>query len=264
MPTTVQALLAFAVFIVPGFLLRTGYTRTRAKGSIEADLYALAEAVVGSLFLLAIAWWWKGADVFHWLREGSLSDPNHERSTYYFLLALLLVPYPLGLALGWMASAGLNYLAALRRKHVGLKAQKVFQLIDQSGIFHPPTVWDQLWNQLGGTDSAYLARVRMRSGVEIVATFRQALGLASRPNRMSSTWLACIVSGETGSGIRSRTRKGCSSMAQQSTTSSSSPPAGAARGKLAGVGHVPSGVTLPQSQPQIQPTSNNSASSPKE
>src|SRR5919198_3323516 len=41
MPGTFQAHVVFALFVVPGFLLRAGYLKSRAHGAARVDLYAL-------------------------------------------------------------------------------------------------------------------------------------------------------------------------------------------------------------------------------
>lgn len=174
-------MLAFAVFIVPGFLLRRGYVRTRARGSIEVDLYGLAEAVVGSLFILALVWWWKGSAVFGWAVQGELAE--HQTQAYEFLLALLLLPFPLGLALGWIVMGALRLINRVRPEP-GSRSRlaRFFYLLDIGGILTLPTVWDQAWNDIRRLGAA-LARVRTTTGNEVVGTVERGawIGLSPEP-----------------------------------------------------------------------------------
>lgn len=83
-----------------------------AHGSVEADLYALAEAMVGSLFLLAVAWWLRGRDIVGWAETHELSE--HRDAAYMLGLALLLIPHPLGLVAGWVVSGLFSLLERWR------------------------------------------------------------------------------------------------------------------------------------------------------
>lgn len=180
-PSTIHALLGFVAFVVPGFLFRSGYVRTRARHTIDVDLYAIAEAVVGSLFILAAAWWWRGEDVLAWVQAGTLA--NHRQQTYWFLLALLLVPYPAGLVAGWARTAFSRVVESFRPPDGDAsRRSEFFYFLDSSGILTLPTVWDQAWNQVGRL-GALLVRVRTTSGKETVGTIEPGswVGLSGEP-----------------------------------------------------------------------------------
>lgn len=184
MPETLHAILLFAFFVVPGFLLRSGYLRTRAHGSVEADLYALAEAVVGSLFLLAIAWWIGGSDVVAWAEAHQLAE--HRDAAYRLGLTLLLAPYPLGLAIGWLVNGGLELLERWRtaRATPGSKVEGFFKVLDASALLEAPTVWDQTWNAV--SPRRLYVRIGTKSGQEIVGAFDTGswVGLSPEPRQV--------------------------------------------------------------------------------
>jgi Family of unknown function (DUF6338) len=250
-PTTVEAVLAFAVFIFPGFLLRRGYVRTRTRGSIEVDLYGLAEAVVGSLFILAIAWWWKGSDVFGWAARGELA--KHQTQTYEFFLALPLVPFPLGLALGWVVMGALRLINRLRPQRGSRSRLARFYFLDIGGILTLPTVWDQAWNDIGRLGAA-LARVRTTTGNEVVGTVERGAWVGLSPEPRDIYLRRVYRETPRADGSLFRTRKESCSMPQRSNQSNSSgpqaPPGSAAvqRGKLTGTTSVPPTVTIGQAR----------------
>jgi Family of unknown function (DUF6338) len=181
-PDGVDTPLAVVFLIVPGFLLRAAFIRSRAHGAPTTDLYALAEAVVASLFVLAIAWWWRGEDLVTWADTKTLRD--HRTSEYYFLAALLLVPYPAGLSLGW----GLNGLALAWRKSRDKLvvdenwAYKLYRLIDKSGLVDGPTLWDDIWEEMNASVGSYYVRIRMKSGQEIVGGFDKGSWASMSPH----------------------------------------------------------------------------------
>jgi hypothetical protein len=171
----------FAAFIVPGFLFLTAYSKTRARGSVEADLYRIAEAIVWSLLILAVAWWWKGREVLGWAAAGTLTE--HEDQAYKFLLALLLVPYPLGLVSGWVVTWGLGKFERLRPAEGSTSRRaEFFYLLEKGGVLQLPTVWDQAWNQVGRL-GGLLVRVRSTSGNDLVGTIEPGawIGISPEP-----------------------------------------------------------------------------------
>src|SRR4051794_14415683 len=101
-PTSPQTLLAFVAFVVPGFLLRCGYKKARYRGAVETDLYALAEAVVGSALVLAVAWWFGGREIVGWANTGTLAP--HAQRMYWIVVGLLIAPFPVGMMLGWLVT----------------------------------------------------------------------------------------------------------------------------------------------------------------
>ncbi len=190
MPSTLQALLVFALFIVPGFLLRTAYVRTRAHGAASTALYALAEAVVASAFLIAALWWWQGEDIVEWARDGKLAD--HSTELYAHALVLLLAPYPLGLMAGWVMTTWLGGLQRTREFFEGSETQpnnggeRVFALLDRSGLLNPPTIWDYVWNVQLREEQSVSVRIGMKSGAEIVGEFGPGswVGLSPEPRQL--------------------------------------------------------------------------------
>ena len=190
MPGTIQTLVVFALFIVPGFLLRSGYVRTRAHGSAQADLYAIAEAVVGSLFLLAASWWLKGKEILEWAEDGTLSD--HKDTVYFFVLGLLLAPYLICLGAGGAVNTSLRRFSRVRqrvRERPDITwRDHALNLIDGSGILLGPTVWDMAWNQLLAENEgeSIFVRVGTRSGDQIVGAFEGGswVGLSPEPRQI--------------------------------------------------------------------------------
>jgi Family of unknown function (DUF6338) len=181
-PTTLQTLLAFASFIVPGFLLRAGYVRSRVRGKATADLHVLAEAVVGSLAVLGVAWWWHGRDVVTWAQQGTLLQ--HEAEVYWFFAALLFVPYPAGLIAGWAVNGLANLYNSLRpQSDAGRLHKYLFHLLDTGGVFTSPTVWDQVWAQVTRRRGIVLVRIRTKTGGEAIGTFEWGgvVGLSPDP-----------------------------------------------------------------------------------
>ena len=165
-PDAFQTLLAFAAFVIPGFLLRAGYVRSRAVSENVPALYILAEAVAGSLAVLAIAWWWRAQDMLEWARAGTLSD--HQGRAYWFFLVLLLAPYPLGLLAGWFV----NGLAAVYERFRPPDESRgprhwLYYFMEVGGVFNGPTLWDDIWDDLG-RKAPLILRVRTTTGRETV------------------------------------------------------------------------------------------------
>jgi len=190
MLTTIQAVFVFALFVVPGFLLRSGYVRTRAHGLAERDLYALARAVVGSAFLIAIMWWWNGSNIVNWFHAGTVR--SHENAIYAHVAALLILPYPIGLLAGSLAGLALQILQRIREFFDRPNAQpnnagrRLFKALDQSGLLSAPTVWDNMWNERFKDQAAPYVRVGLKSGREIVGTFGEGswVGLSPEPRQL--------------------------------------------------------------------------------
>jgi hypothetical protein len=55
-PNSVTAAVAFGLLIVPGFMAVSGFSASRARSSLDRDLYALAQAVVVSLTWLLLVY----------------------------------------------------------------------------------------------------------------------------------------------------------------------------------------------------------------
>lgn len=184
MPETLQALILFAAFIVPGFLLQRGYVRARVHGPAETDLHGVAAAVVWSLVVLAVAWWFGGESVVRWIHAGTLDQ--HLRHTYWLCLALLLIPYPVGLLGGVLTYQGARAAMRVRGRKAepGTMWDVLFAGLDALGFFGAPTVWDGVWDRFLPRRT-YL-RVRTKSGQEIVGAFEYGswVGLSPEPRQL--------------------------------------------------------------------------------
>jgi hypothetical protein len=170
-PSAIQTLLAFAAFVVPGFLLRAGYVRSRAVSANAPSLYVLAEAVVGSLAVLAAAWWWRGEDALGWIQTGTLYQ--HKDKAYWFFLALLTAPYPAGVLAGWVVNTLSNVYDSLRLSDgsEGFR-HKLFYWLEVGGVFNAPTLWDDIWDDLGRKPPLLMLRVTTPTGREVVGAVR--------------------------------------------------------------------------------------------
>jgi uncharacterized protein DUF6338 len=156
-PLTLEAGVLFSVLIAPGFLLLRGYARRRTHLEPERDLYALGQAIVGSLLLLATLWVglsvFGQADLLRDLREGRLD--GHETAMFWMLLGLLLVPYPLGAV-----------VAALTDR-VGRRPTRFpGRYLRWTGLFDVPTSWDAIWLRIKQHEWA-LVSIEFRDGTNV-------------------------------------------------------------------------------------------------
>lgn len=178
MPTSVQAAVVFSVIIVPGFLFVRGFGRGRPRVGPQQPLYVLTQAVVASLVLLAIAWWPGGRTVVRWVSDGT-AITRHRDGTYAFFVALIVVPFPLGLLAGgaaeWLLTRVLNArdrLAAAqaadpkthRLRRSG--AAWLLQAIESRELLEGAATWDRTWRQLQRRAKYLYVRVRTTSGYE--------------------------------------------------------------------------------------------------
>jgi hypothetical protein len=90
MPDSLEAAIVFALLIVPGYAFLSGYRLGREKAGPVRDLYAVAEAVVVSVILLAIAWF-RVSDLLTWIDDDTLDA--HKGGALVLLLALILLPF---------------------------------------------------------------------------------------------------------------------------------------------------------------------------
>lgn len=106
-PTSLEAALVFAVLIVPGLLLISGYNRTRAHSLPRRDLYVLAQAVVVSLAWVPALWLLGGRSVLDWGEAKTLRD--HDGEVIGLVLVNLAIPLMVGLVAGraidWIGGA---------------------------------------------------------------------------------------------------------------------------------------------------------------
>jgi hypothetical protein len=178
-PSAFQTLLAFAAFVIPGFLLRAGYVRSRAMSANAPALYILAEAVAGSLAVLAVAWWWRGEDILGWVTAGTLDE--HHGKTYSFFVLLLAIPYPAGVVVGWVVNTLSNAYDSLRPPDDSRGFRhKLFYWLDMGGVFNGPTLWDDIWDDVGRVAPLVL-RVTTTTGREIVGAVESGTWAANSP-----------------------------------------------------------------------------------
>lgn len=157
MPLTFEAGILFSVLIAPGFLLIRGYARRRTHLEPARDLYALGQAVVGSLFLLATGWvvlsLFGQADLLRDLRKGHLE--GHETVVFWMLVGLLAIPYPLGDGV----AALIDLIGRRPTRFPG-------RYLRWTGIFDVPTAWDAIWLRVKQHDWA-LVSIEFRDGTNV-------------------------------------------------------------------------------------------------
>jgi hypothetical protein len=90
MPDSVEAITIFALLIVPGYSFLTGYRLGRSHTRPDRDLYAIAEAVIVSVVILALGWF-RVEDFLGWIDDDTLSD--HAGGALVLLLALIVLPF---------------------------------------------------------------------------------------------------------------------------------------------------------------------------
>lgn len=210
MVSTVEAAFLFALLVVPGFVFLRGYFRGRTRAEQQVDLYVLAEAVVASLALLAIAWPLGAHAIVAWADDGVLVE-QHGGWMMAFFLVSISIPYLLGLAAGravdaltdsrplpkltmpaWWSSRlearGIEVternLAILNeiteRVHV-----RLFRRLERLGLLQGPTVWDSTWREVRASGRAWV-RVRLRSGSVVTGIFadRSRVGTSPLPHEL--------------------------------------------------------------------------------
>jgi len=138
-PSSFQAAVVFALFISPGFVLVQGYRRSRACTVPDRDLYALAQAVVASLGWPAAVWLLLtllGDPILRWglVPENDRLLERHRTVLALLLLGVEFIPFALGL----VAGSAVNTLQNVERARL---------LLGWTGIFEPPTAWEQAWNE---------------------------------------------------------------------------------------------------------------------
>jgi hypothetical protein len=178
-PSALQTLLAFAAFVVPGFLLRAGYVRSRAVSANHPALYVLAEAVTGSLAVLAVAWWWRGEEVLGWVQAGTLY--KNREDAYSFFAVLLAMPYPTGVMAGWLVNTLSNVYDSLRpgEDTRGFR-HRLFYWLEVGGVFNGPTLWDDVWEDVGRR-APLLIKVTTTAGREVAGVIEFGTWAANSP-----------------------------------------------------------------------------------
>lgn len=169
MPASIEAAIVFAVLIVPGLQLISGYRWTRAHTLPRRDLYVLAQAVAVSLAWLPVVWLLGGDAVLGWLENETAND--HQLEILGIVLLNLAVPLLVGL------SAGLAIREMADRPDFVLT-----RALKWTGIFEPPTAWDAAWIQADRGEWAAV-RVTLRSGDEFGVLFDDGstVGLSPAP-----------------------------------------------------------------------------------
>jgi hypothetical protein len=178
-PSNVDAVVAFFVVVVPGFLLSRGYVRARTRTEPQPGLQTLTEAIAGSVVVLLIAWPVGAPDLLRWAGDRTLLT-DHSDALGWFLLVTLLLAYPIGFGLG----ATLEYLIGREDSFV---VRRLGDTWLGTRLLDPPTVWDRFGRELladAGQGSERHVRVRTKSGAEIQGVFddeRARVGMAPAP-----------------------------------------------------------------------------------
>lgn len=182
----------FALLVVPGFLFVRGFFRGRSRADHEQTLYVLAEAVVASLLILAVTFPVGGDSVLARLDAGvPLSD--HPTQTYWFLVALLLVPFPTGIVVGGALDA---LIAALSRRRSRLtatgEAQRswrgrleawLLRALEARELLRGASTWDRVWSDVNATEDYVWVRVKTKSGSDVTGRVgkRSRVALSPQP-----------------------------------------------------------------------------------
>jgi Family of unknown function (DUF6338) len=179
-PLTLEAGVLFSVLVAPGFLLSRGYTRRRTHLEPERDLYALGQAIVGSLFLLATVW--VGLSVFDQanllrdLREGHLD--GHETVVFWMLVGLLLLPYLLGGTAAALTDLVGNRPTRFPGRH-----------LRWTGLFDVPTSWDAIWLRVKQHPWA-LVSIEFRDGTNVFGVWAKGSQVDLSPKQDRHVFLS--------------------------------------------------------------------------
>jgi hypothetical protein len=164
--TAIGALIA--LLLAPGFLLVRGYERRRLHTPPDRDIYALAEAIVASAIWLGLAWLvvTKIFDV-NLRRIGILPADQavlgrHPIEVIGLALAVVLVPYPLGVLAAWVADRidGSRTPRVVRFKR---RARRF-------GFFAVPTAWDEMWTRAQNAGRAHVV-LKLKDGSYVVGGY---------------------------------------------------------------------------------------------
>lgn len=175
MPLTFEAGVLFSVLIAPGFLLVRGYAQRRTRVGPDRDLYALAQAIVGSLFLLGVVWLgltlFGQDDLLRALRNGQVE--GRETTVFWMVVGLLAVPYPLG----WVAGEIMDRIGKKPNSPLGSRLR-------WTKLFDPPTSWDAIWLKVAEHRWALIS-VEFRDGTSVIGMLAQhsKVDLAPEKNR---------------------------------------------------------------------------------
>src|SRR4051794_13816778 len=109
MPTSVTAGVVFAVLIVPGFMAISGFSATRARSSLDRDLYVVAQAVVVSLIWALVVFlvqaWIGGNRVEGWgvlPFDADRIAAHRQQVAVAALVILVVAPGGVGTLWGWL------------------------------------------------------------------------------------------------------------------------------------------------------------------
>src|ERR1700727_187928 len=195
MASASQAVLLFALLVSPGFVLVQGYRRGRSYTVPDRDLYVLAQAVVASLGWLAIVWLLLlvvGDPLRQWgiVPENTRLLMKHQGASVALLLGVEFAPFGLGLASGSVVDT-LQDIAWAR------------SYFKWTGLFEPPTAWDQAWNGEGSqastsSEQSIDVSVRLKGGGVVEGRYGRAsrAHLSPRPDHQLFV--------ETGKGLEDR------------------------------------------------------------
>lgn len=184
MPATIEAALIVLLLIAPGFLLQRGFQRGGTYAMPSLSLYAVTQAVVLSGVILLLSAPLGGFAVAEWLDDGTLFT-EHEWSAWFYFLALLGIPFPLGLLIGRLsqtiaAPGGGRVPLDVKQSWIG---RRLFKLRDRFqlsalpdwfrwlGFMASPTAWDRVWTAVGERTSPVMVEMDLGDDEVVHAAF---------------------------------------------------------------------------------------------
>jgi hypothetical protein len=195
-PETVQAALVVSLLIAPGYVLIQGYRQGRSWTPPDKDLYVLAQAVVGSLGWLAfvgvvLSFYGSPLKDLGLLPQNAAIVERHLAAVSLLVFGIELLPFPLGVVVGLIVNA----LQGVDR---------AYALLRWTGIFEPPTAWEQAWSEAVARAEGSSAQrpievqVLLKSGIVIEGRYGSASRADLSPRPGHQLYL------ETGYGVDER------------------------------------------------------------
>lgn len=193
MPSSAEAALVFLAIILPGFLAQGGYRLGRAVPEHPQGLVAVARVIAISALIALVGWKLGGRALYDHARAGTALT-THERDTYWFAVALLLIPGVLGYVAGQVVDACARSLAvaldrlpappdpAGPREQLRDRARRrVLTSLSTRLLHEGPTTWDRTWRRLRRTEPFAYARISTKGGQEIVGLVADGSRIALSP-----------------------------------------------------------------------------------
>lgn len=162
MPNTVQAAAIFFFLFIPGYLFLLAYRREAEAARQRRDVFVVAETLIFSILLLALAWPAGFADVVRDLRDGEAALNWGTPELYGVVGATLAMPVLLGLIVGGVA-----------RAVYGLRWPWLQRILPAARTRE----WDKAWMCIADLD-APIVQIKTKSGEEIVGVFDAASSVA--------------------------------------------------------------------------------------